>query len=87
VYERKPLVDDDLKSEGAAQMAPTLRTISPGISLDDEAIACRFDLVSYPGDGFTGDRDKLWAELQSVQDRSGPSTARARSNADVKMVV
>ena len=69
------LVDDDLKSEGAAQMAPTLRTVLAGISLDDEAIACRFDVVFYPGDGFTGDRDKLWAELQSVQDRSGPSTS------------
>lgn len=69
------LVDDDLKSDAASQMAPTLRTILAGISLEDEAIACRFDLVFYPGDGFTGDHDKLWAELQSVQEHSGASTA------------
>jgi Ca-activated chloride channel homolog len=69
------LVDDDLKSEDASQMAPTLRTVLAGVSLDDEAMACRFDLVFYPGDGFTGDHDKLWAELQSVQDHSAPSTS------------
>jgi VWFA-related protein len=69
------LVDDDLKSGDAAQMAPTLRTILAGISLDDEAVACRFDLLFYPGDGFTNDHDKLWAELQSVQEHSGPSTS------------
>jgi Ca-activated chloride channel family protein len=69
------LVDDDLKSEDAAQMAPTLRTVLAGVSLDDEAMACRFDLVFYPADGFTGDHDKLFAELRSVQDHSGPSTS------------
>jgi Ca-activated chloride channel homolog len=69
------LVDDDLKSDDAAQMAPTLRTILAGISLDDEVIACRFDLSFYPGNGFTGDHDKLWAELQTVQEHSGPSTS------------
>jgi len=69
------LVDDDLKSDDATQMAPTLRAILAGISLDDEAMACRFDLLFYPGDGFTGDHDKLWAELQSVQEHSGPSTS------------
>jgi Ca-activated chloride channel homolog len=69
------LVDDDLKSDDAAQMAPTLRTILAGLSLDDEAMACRFDIVFYPGDGFTSDRDKLWVEMQSVQEHSAPSTS------------
>jgi len=69
------LVDDDLKSDDATQMAPTLRTILDGISSDDEAIACRFDLSFYAGDGFTDDHDKLWGELQSVQQHSGPSTS------------
>jgi Ca-activated chloride channel family protein len=69
------LIDDDLKSEDAAQMAPTLRAIIGGISLSDEALVCRFDLSFYPGEGFTGDLDKLWVDLKDAQEHSGPSTA------------
>ncbi len=69
------LVDDDLKSQDAAQMAPTLRAITGGISLDDEAIICRFDLSFYPGNGFSSDFNKLWADLKDAQDHSGPSTS------------
>src|SRR5437899_4351902 len=57
------LIDDDLKSQDAAQMAPTLRAITGGISSSDEAIICRFDLSFYPGDGFSSDFNKLWADL------------------------
>jgi VWFA-related protein len=69
------LIDDDLKSEDAAQMAPTLRAITAGISSSDEALICRFDLSFYPGDGFTGDLSKLWADLKDAQEHSGPSTS------------
>jgi len=69
------LIDDDLKSEDAAKMAPTLRAITAGISSSDEALICRFDLSFYPGDGFTGDLNKLWADLKDAQEHSGPSTA------------
>lgn len=69
------LIDDDLKSNDAAQMAPSLRAITSGISPSDEALICRFDLSFYPGKGFTGDLNKLWAELKDAQDHSGPSTA------------
>lgn len=69
------LIDDDLKSQDAAQMAPTLRAITAGISPNDEAIICRFDLSFYPGDGFSGDLNKLWADLKDAQDHSGPSTS------------
>jgi Ca-activated chloride channel family protein len=69
------LIDDDLKSEDAAQMAPTLRAITAGISSSDEALICRFDLSFYPGDGFTRDLNKLWAELKDAQEHSGPSTS------------
>jgi hypothetical protein len=69
------LIDDDLKSQDAAQMAPTLRAITAGISSSDEALICRFDLSFYPGEGFTGDLNKLWAELEDAQEHSGPSTA------------
>src|SRR5216683_7816301 len=69
------LIDDDLKSKDAAQMAPTLRAITAGISPGDEALICRFDLSFYPSEGFTGDLNKLWADLRDAQDHSGPSTA------------
>src|SRR5256884_8359104 len=69
------LIDDDLKSQDAAQMAPTLRAITGGISLDDEAIICRFDLSFYPGNGFSSDFNKLWAGLRDVQDHRRPSTS------------
>src|SRR6266478_7268255 len=69
------LIDDDLKSQDAAQMAPTLRVITGGISANDEAIICRFDLSFYPGDGFSADLNKLWADLKDAQDHSGPSTS------------
>src|SRR3989440_4134233 len=69
------LIDDDLKAMDAAQMAPTLRAITAGISPSDEALICRFDLLFYPGDGFTGDLNKLWADLKDAQEHSGPSTA------------
>ena len=69
------LIDDDLKSQDAAQMAPTLRAITGGISASDEAIICRFDLSFYPGEGFSGNLNKLWAYLKDAQDHSGPSTS------------
>ncbi len=67
------LIDDDLKSKDAAQMAPTLKAITAGISANDEVIVCRFDLEFYPGEHFTSDLDKIWADLVRIQDRSGPS--------------
>src|SRR3984885_3362046 len=67
------LIDDDLKSKEAAQMAPTLRAITAGISSNDEAMVCRFDLDFYPGDQFTSDLDKLWADLKTAQARAEPT--------------
>jgi VWFA-related protein len=69
------LIDDDLKSKEAEQMAPTLRAIAGGISADDEALICRYDLDFYPGKAFTGDFDTLLTELRNAQDASGPSQA------------
>jgi VWFA-related protein len=81
------LIDDDLKSKEAAQIAPTLRAITAGISANDEVIVCRFDLEFYSGEQFTGDLDKIWADLVRIQARSertksksqpAPSTASDR---------
>ena len=71
------LIDDDLKSKDAEQMSASLRAIIGGISTNDEALICRFDLSFYPGDGFTSDLDKLWSALKDAQDHSGPSMAAA----------
>jgi VWFA-related protein len=73
------LIDDDLKSKDAAQMAPTLRAITAGISANDEVIVCRFDLDFHPGEQFTSDLDKIWADLVRMEDRSkrGKSTQQA----------
>ena len=69
------LVDDDLKSDDAAEMVRGLHAIAAGISASDEARVCRFDLKFYPGDAFTADLNSLVAQLTSAQDASGPSTA------------
>src|SRR5881398_2753316 len=62
------VLDDDLKSKDAAQMAPTLRAITGGIGPSDEALVCRFDLSFYPGERFSSDLNQLWADLKEAQD-------------------
>jgi VWFA-related protein len=69
------LIDDDLRSIDAEQVASSLQAIAAGISSNDEALICRFDLKFYPGEGFTNDPDKLTAEIKIAQDHSKPSTA------------
>lgn len=66
------LIDDDLKPNDARQMAPTLRAIAGGISAEDEALICRFDVEFYPEEKFTGDFATLIDELKLAQDKSGP---------------
>jgi VWFA-related protein len=73
------LIDDDLKSKDAAQMAPTLRAITGGISASDEVIVCRFDLEFYPGEQFTSDLDKIWADLVRIQDRTQHSRSKQQA--------
>lgn len=67
------LVDDDLKSRDASALVASLRTVTAGISTEDEAMVCHFDLEFYPGEKFTSDEDALLAELKSAQSASGPS--------------
>jgi Ca-activated chloride channel family protein len=69
------LIDDDLKSNDAEEMAASLRAVAAGISSSDETLICRFDLTFYPGEWIAGDADRLLAELKNAQDASGPSTA------------
>ena len=69
------LIDDDLKAKDAEQMAQSLRAIAAGVSLADEAMVCRFDLLFYAGDAFSSDGDRLLAELKDAQKASEASTA------------
>jgi VWFA-related protein len=73
------LVDDDLKPKDAAQMAPTLRAITAGISANDEVIVCRFDLDFHPGEQFTSDSDKIWDDLVRIQARNERSKSKSPS--------
>lgn len=69
------LIDNDLKSKDATQVADSLRTIVAGLSLNDEAFVCRFDQFFHPGSGFSSDQDKLLTELKRVQLDSQPSVS------------
>ena len=69
------LIDDDLKAKDAEQMAPSLRAIAAGMSLADEAMVCRFDLLFYAGDVFTSDGGQLVSHLRNAQKASEPSKA------------
>jgi len=73
------LIDDDLKPKDAAQMAPTLRAITAGISANDEVIVCRFDLDFHPGEQFTSDIDKIWADLVRIQVRNERRNSKSQS--------
>jgi VWFA-related protein len=67
------LVDDDLKWREGTQMARGVRSIIGDIADQDEALVCRFDMLFYPGDGFTSDSLKLMAALKSAQSAAQPS--------------
>ena len=56
-------------------MIKSLRAVIGGLSSIDEASVCRFDMMFYPGEGFTGSADKLLAGLKEAANhrRSSPS--------------
>src|SRR4029077_7040224 len=43
------LLDNDLKSKDAKQVADSLRSVVAGLSLSDEAVVCRFDQFFHEG--------------------------------------
>ncbi len=69
------LIDNDLKSKDAKQVAGSLRAIVAGLSRNDEAFVCRFDQFFHPGNGFTRDQDKLLTELARTRIDSQTSVA------------
>ena len=67
------LVDNDVNGNAGIQLAQSLRALVGGLSLLDEATVCRFDVLFYPGNGFTSNIDILMAELKSTQDELKPT--------------
>jgi VWFA-related protein len=67
------LIDNDLKSKDAKQVADSLKSIVAGLSLNDEVFVCRFDQFFHPGNGFVSDQDKLLTELKRTRLDGEPS--------------
>jgi Ca-activated chloride channel homolog len=67
------LVDKDLKWKEGAEMVKSLRAVIGGMSNMDEAAICRFDMLFYPGEDFTGNADKLLADLKAAQEEATPA--------------
>src|SRR5215467_6799104 len=61
------LLDNDLKAREAEQLESSLSSIVAGLSVNDEAFVCRFDINFHPGKGFTRDQDKLLTELHRTR--------------------
>jgi VWFA-related protein len=69
------LIDNDLKSKDARQVADSLVAIVAGMSEGDEAFVCRFDQFFHQGKGFISDQDKLITELKRTRLDAEPSVA------------
>jgi len=67
------LVDNDLSGKEGVQMVKSLRALIGGVSLHDQAMVCRFDMLFYAGDGFTSDLDKLMTEVKKAQGEIKPT--------------
>jgi len=69
------LIDNDLKSRDAKQVADSLRAIVAGLSASDEVQVCRFDQFFHAGKDFISDQDKLLVELKRTHLDDSPSVA------------
>lgn len=69
------LVDSDTKWKEGTPMARSLGAIAGGLSVADEAIVCRYDMLFYPGEKFTSVPDDLIDELRATQASVAPSPA------------
>jgi VWFA-related protein len=67
------LIDNDLNGKEGARMVQSLRALLSGVSLEDQAMVCRFDMLFYPGEGFTSDLDKLMIAVKQAQQEIKPT--------------
>ena len=66
------LVDSDTKWREGTPMAKSLVAIAGGLSVADEAMVCRYDMLFYPGEKFVSVSDSLFAELKATQAAVAP---------------
>jgi VWFA-related protein len=66
------LVDSDTKWKPGTEMTKSLRAIAGGLSVADEAMVCRYDMLFYPGEKFTSVSDNLIDELKTTQAAVAP---------------
>jgi VWFA-related protein len=67
------LVDNDVNGNAGTQIVQSLRALVGGVSLQDEVTVCRFDMLFYPGSGFTSNIDELMTELKATQGEIKPT--------------
>jgi Ca-activated chloride channel homolog len=67
------LVDNDVNGKEGVQMVQSLRGLLGGVSLEDQAMVCRFDMLFYPGEGFTSDLDRLMDAVKQAQGEIKPT--------------
>src|SRR5437773_1711223 len=80
------LIDNDLKSKDARQVAESLNSIVAGLSTSDEAFVCRFDQFFHEGHGFISDQDKLLTELKRTRLDEEPSAGPSGSVNDAPTI-
>jgi len=66
------LVDSDTKWKAGTSMTRSLGAIAGSLSVADEAIVCRYDMLFYPGEKFTSVSDDLLSELRARQASVAP---------------
>ena len=68
------LIDNDVNGKEGTQMVQSLRSLLGGVSNQDEAMVCRFDMFFYPGSGFTHDLEKLMENVRNAQMEIKPAS-------------
>jgi VWFA-related protein len=64
------LIDNDVNGKEGVQMVQSLHGLLGGVSLEDQAMVCRFDMLFYPGEGFTSDLDQLMGSVKQAQEEN-----------------
>jgi VWFA-related protein len=66
------LIDKDMKWKEGTEMTKSLRAMAAGMSDADEAMVCRYDMLFYPGEGFTSVTGNLISALKDAQNGAQP---------------
>jgi VWFA-related protein len=67
------LVDNDMQWKEGLEMTKSLGALAGGLSVADEAMVCRYDMLFYPGDKFTSVSGDLIEALKAAHSAAIPS--------------